>query len=444
LVLERGGQYMRIWLVTIGEPLPVREGEHDRSHRTGYFAKFLCANGHDVVWWTSTFDHFRKKHVFDADTTLYAKDGPRIVFLKGSGYTNNLSLARIRDHRQIARKFSKLAMLETQAPDIVLAALPTVELSLESVLYGKKKSVPVVLDMRDMWPDIFVDSIPFSLRPFVHLASKPMFMQAQKACSGATAITGITDEFVEWGLQRGMRERTDLDRSFPMGYTSISPPEADLRRAERFWDERRIPAHPSHITACFIGNLGREGDLETVLEAARQLKDRGARTQFVVCGSGDRSHKFTQMGARLENVIFPGWIDAASIYVLMRRSHVGLDPLSDRYDYLSTINNKAIEYLSAGLPVVLSPNRGTLYRLVNQQECGLSYDIHDAGALAEILIRLDQDRTLLHKLSRNASETFKTMFTAERVYDAMMKYLEEIVVLEKTNPKRRTHGNMAI
>ena len=55
---------------------------------------------------------------------------------------------------------------------------------------------------------------------------------------------------------------------------------------------------------------------------------------------------------------FPGWVDAAKIFVLMRRSAVGLDPLPDRYDFLATINNKAIEYMSAGLPVISSPDRG--------------------------------------------------------------------------------------
>jgi len=61
---------MKIWLVTIGEPVPVHEGVRDRLCRTGYFAHLLANHGHNVVWWTSTFDHFRKKHLFEADTFL--------------------------------------------------------------------------------------------------------------------------------------------------------------------------------------------------------------------------------------------------------------------------------------------------------------------------------------------------------------------------------------
>ena len=431
---------MRVWLVTIGEPLPVLEGQRDRPHRTGYFAEYLASRGHDVVWWTSTFDHWRKKHVFQTDTVLGIHDRLRVNFMKGSGYRNNLSFARIRDHRQVARKFSDLARLEVVLPDVLVAALPTIELSLEAVRFGERTSVPVVLDMRDMWPDIFVDSLPLILRPFARLATEPMFRDARAACSGAAAITGITDEFVDWGVMRGCRERTDLDRSFPLGHTSVSPAEADLLKAERFWDEKGILADRSQLTVCFIGTLGRQSDLQTVLGAARRLKQRGAKTRFVVCGSGDRGREVARLGAGLENVILPGWIDAAGVYVLMRRSHVGLDPVPDRYDYLCTVNNKAIEYLSASLPVISSPKKGTLYQLLRKQGCGLSYDIRDAGGLVDLLFRLDEDREELQKLSRNAGETFRIMFTAEQVYGAMMKYLEEVVAKKTMMVERSTDG----
>ncbi|GAI08595.1 unnamed protein product, partial [marine sediment metagenome] len=50
---------MRIWLITIGEPLP-SDNNNDRLYRTGILAKLLIQRGHEVVWWTSTFDHVRK------------------------------------------------------------------------------------------------------------------------------------------------------------------------------------------------------------------------------------------------------------------------------------------------------------------------------------------------------------------------------------------------
>ena len=153
---------------------------------------------------------------------------------------------------------------------------------------------------------------------------------------------------------------------------------------------------------------------------------RGSRLRFVLCGAGDRFEHYRALAAGLPNVLLPGWVDAAAIHVLMRRSACGLDPLSDRYDFLATINNKAIEYFSAGLPVISSPRRGTLAELLATEECGLSYDLGDAAGLAGALARLADEPGLRERMAESARRLFQRSFTAEKVYGSMMEYLEEI------------------
>ncbi len=417
---------MRVWLVTIGEPVPVQDRTQDRLHRTGYLADFLGRSGHDVTWWTSAFDHFRKEHLYDQDTVVQLAEHVRIRLLRGCGYKNNLSLARIRDHRQVAGKFAKLARREAVRPDVMLASLPTIELCAEAVRFGREHGVPVVLDMRDMWPDVLVDSVPGPARPIARLGLHSMFRDAHEACAGATAITGITEAFVEWGLRRGGRQRSRMDRSFPMGYVSRPPAPDRIREAERIWDERGITASGAMPVACFIGTLGRQADIETVIKAARRLRERGRSLQFVLCGTGDRLEYYRKMAVNDPNVLFPGWIDAAGIHVLMRRSMVGIDPLPTRYDFLSTINNKAIEYMSAGLPVVSSPNRGVLCDLLLREECGLVYADRDPEGLASLLSGLLDDPEAHRRMARNSARVFREMFTAEKVYADMTEYLQEI------------------
>ncbi|MGA2258803.1 MAG: hypothetical protein ABSG53_29400, partial [Thermoguttaceae bacterium] len=202
---------MNIWLATIGEPVPVQDGADDRLHRTGFFAHFLAGHGHDVTWWTSDFDHFRKKHWFGKDATLKVSDRLTIRLLHGCGYGSNVSFGRIRDQRQIAKKFAALGRQAPRPPQIIVAALPTIELCDESVRYGRERNVPVILDMRDMWPDLFADVVPRPLRVLAMLPLLPMFLQSRRACAGATAIIGVTDPFVDWGLRRGRRKRTPKD-----------------------------------------------------------------------------------------------------------------------------------------------------------------------------------------------------------------------------------------
>ena len=50
---------MRIWIVKGGETIPFKDSSQ-RLMRAGLLAKMLAESGHEVIWWTSSVDHFSK------------------------------------------------------------------------------------------------------------------------------------------------------------------------------------------------------------------------------------------------------------------------------------------------------------------------------------------------------------------------------------------------
>src|SRR4051812_4018850 len=94
---------IRVWIVTTAEPLPIDNGA--RLMRHGMLADRLISHGHDVTWWTSAFNHRRKVNRYNGDTSLEISDNYRIRLLHSVGYKRNLSLARVRNQREIAGKF---------------------------------------------------------------------------------------------------------------------------------------------------------------------------------------------------------------------------------------------------------------------------------------------------------------------------------------------------
>ena len=97
---------IRIWLITVGEPLPL-PGRRERPWRTGLLAEELASRGHEVLWWTSTVDHLTKSFFVDGQPSVEVSDRLTIQFLRGVLYTRNVSLARLRNHRQIGRAFRR-------------------------------------------------------------------------------------------------------------------------------------------------------------------------------------------------------------------------------------------------------------------------------------------------------------------------------------------------
>ena len=132
-----------IWLITIGEPIPHSENKL-RLHRTGILAKQISASkNHTVTWWTSAFNHFTKQHIYNEDSVVEVNSRLKMIALYGGGYKRNVSFSRIRDHKQIAEKFIKLAQHQNK-PDIILASFPTLGLCEAAVEYAKGKTASIL------------------------------------------------------------------------------------------------------------------------------------------------------------------------------------------------------------------------------------------------------------------------------------------------------------
>jgi glycosyltransferase involved in cell wall biosynthesis len=416
---------VKVWLIEIGETLPIGDNQRCRLRRIGILARTLAEAGHEVTWWASTFDHYHKCHVVGTEAPVVLDCGVVIRPLRGCGYTRNLSIKRLFDYILVSVRFSRLCH-HAPRPDVILCGFPSIELSFAAVKYGLKADIPVVLDIKDMWPEIFLEYGPRWVRPLLKTVLWPWFEMASWACMHATAVTGMTEAFVDWGVARGGRQRSVLEKSFPFGYPEEAPSAQDVQEAEKFWDCYGVTTKSGQKNVCYFGGLGHQLDMTVTIEAARKLKSKKFKIKMVLCGSGDLLDDYREKAAGLDNIIFPGWVDAAKIHVLMRRSFVGLDPLPERYDFLASINNKAIEYLSAGLPVVSSPPRGVLSDLLSATRTGMSHECGDHERLAEILIELCDHPEKQAKMSANARTLFESQFSAKKVYGEMKSYIEMI------------------
>lgn len=414
---------MRIWLITVGESLPT-DGPDERLQRTGILASLLSRSGHEVLWWNSSFDHVRKTQRTDRDTCIELADNYRVMLLRSSGYRRNISVARLRDHREHAAKFRTLAPRQA-APDVILCSMPTIDLSRAAVEFAAARKIPIALDIRDLWPEIFVDLAPPWARGVARLALQPLFGDLRWACSRATALTSITPQILEWGLGYAGRPRGAMDRAFPFGYVERRPEPEEIERANRFWKERGVGVAPGEFLVCFFGTIGMHFDLETVIEAARRLEGGGRPVRFVLCGSGDRLAGYQEAARGLSNVVFPGWVGSSEIWTLMRLAKLGLAPYRNTKDFQSSLPNKTIEYLSAGLPL-LSCLKGVLKELLEENGCGVPYAEADPGSLARAVEEAYDRQERLDAMSDNALRLYRAKFTAETVYGEMMLHLEKL------------------
>jgi glycosyltransferase involved in cell wall biosynthesis len=413
---------MNVWLIQIGEPLPIDTNE-SRLLRTGLLAKRLLERNHNVLWWTSTFDHSRKKHRFEKDHTVNLSDHFSIKLLHSIAYSENISLRRIINHIWLARKFNKLLTFESK-PDIIVCSFPTIELSFCAVNFARTQGIPIVIDVRDLWPDIFIDVLPDKMKWLGRICFRPFYNKTQKIFQECSTITAISEKYLDWGLSYARRIKNEPDSIYPLGYEKPCATEQQIDTARCHFNKLGID--PEKNICWFVGAFGKTYDLMTVIAAAKRLEKDGLNSvQFVLSGNGENYLKSLKAASGLRNVIFTGWIDTTQLVYLMSIVDIGLMAYADKAP--QGLPNKLFEYLSAGLPILSSLSEdGETAQLLNKYKCGLTYKAGNSDAFIKQLNVLLLDDRLRRTMGDNAIKLFEDQFAADAVYSRMAEYLEGI------------------
>jgi len=414
---------MIFWIVCVGEPLPV-DIEAPRLYRAGQLAERLVQRGHKVVYWAATLNHANKTFRATENKKIRVRENYDLVLLHGRRYQKNVSLRRVLHSYDVAKNFMHLAVNLSQRPDLILASYPTIELSNACVRFGRSHNIPVILDVRDLWPDIFEDYLP-KLAALLFRPVRSYFDHvARRAFAGATAVTGISDGFINWALQKGDRKSTNLDQHFFHAYLPYEPSGEEMRLAEKYLTKAGVSNLPDDFLVVHIGNLSFDTELACSIDAVRMIPPeiRG-NFQLVICGLGEALDSLQRQAADLPNVIFPGWLNKTQISVLLNRASVGIVPYLSTRNFQAAIPNKVGEYLSAGLPIV-STIQGDLAVFLEAEKCGITVPNNSPQEFASAIVDLYKCDEKRERMSQQAYEVFRQYFDANKVYDDYCEYIE--------------------
>lgn len=415
---------MNIWLIKTGEPLP-SDGENTRLFRTGKFANYLSSKGHNVIWWSSVFDHQGKKHRTIPEV-VSINDNFSIKALKSDGYEKNISFKRIKEHRQVAREFRK-RVDEEQKPDLILCSFPTIELCIEAVKFAKKSSIPILIDIRDLWPDIFIEHIfPKSLKPIGKVFIWPFMKSVKKIMSNATGLISISKPMLNWGLNYAERLETKKDMVVPFGYLPRILSSKETENRELFFRKVGIFSKEIELRICLFATLSNSFNILTIIAAAKELEKLDSSVQFVICGSGEKLKKYKQMTVGMENIFFPGWVDFPTILYLKSISDIGIAPYINTPDFAASIPNKAVEYLSGGLPILTSID-GHLTKIIKKNNCGWFYKNDHPKLLANLILKIKMEQNELIRMKKNAINLFETRFEENKVNAKLESHIKYII-----------------
>lgn len=401
----------RIWLVTIGEPLPIQP--NSRALRTRLLARELASRGHEVLWWTSRFDHFNKSHFDTAAQSEDSGEGYRIFYLDGIAYRRNLSVARQINHLQIAADFKRKAWTMAR-PDVVVCSFPPIELTEAVSRYAASCGAMFIADVRDLWPDEMRARVPTHFRPLARPVFGLLERTVRRSLSRAGTLVGVSQRYLQWALDRTPGFPVDRAYVIPLGYPD-HPMSKEMRAGA--WTKR----FEGPLKLFFCGSFNNSVDVPTLIASMRMLRHRDISA--TICGGGEHEAHWRHLASGDERITFTGWIDGDEIRRYAALAHVGV--VCYRPGSYVAMPNKLFEYMSFGLPV-LNSITGEAAALVADSGIGYNYSAGDAKSLAGRIEMMVERPGETARMSVRSAGLFDTKFESGSIYGSYADLIESL------------------
>ena len=396
---------MKIIILTVGEP-PLYDSLQ-RLHRSGILAHKL-SNNHIVQYWSSNFFHQQKKFIKTGKYQI--NKNLSFVSFPSIGYKKNISMMRYIDQFIFGFQIFFKLINNRNNIDLILVSLPTCDLAFFVSLFSKIFNKKYIVDVRDMWPDIFW--LKFNnkkiLSSMIKIFSLPQLFFRNFSLKNANAITSITKEFLDWSLKHKKNSKNTLSN-----YFYLSPNNKFINNIKKGNDNK--------INICFFGVISySKFDFETLFKFLKSSNSKINDFYFHICGDGDDLEKIKIDSLPFKNVKIYGYLNNKELLKIACISQFGLANYIPTIDFKMSIPNKIIEYLSYNLKIIYSLD-GSTKNLLNQNNIGHYYKARDIDSFTNTLLNLNCNDT--RKIYYNF---YKKYFDKEKIYNSFCKFIESV------------------
>jgi len=318
-----------------------------------------------------------------------------------------------------ARKAASLA------GDIVFATSTPLTIAIPAVYASKKNKIPMVFEVRDLWPELPI-AMEALKSPFTIKLARSLEQFAYKNSSRIIA------------LSPGMKEGV-VASGYPCQFVNVIPNSCDIELFDvGFEPGQKIRQQYDWLKdrplIVYIGTLGLINGVDYLARLAAVAVRYNPEIRFLVIGEGKDENKVRQV-ARESGVLghnffmmqkipkkeVPGWLSAADIATSL---------FIDKKEMWANSANKFFDALASGTPVAIN-YQGWQADILRETGAGLVLDVNDVENSAKIIIQSLRDKQWMYKAGNEALALAKKRFSR----DALANELEKVLIEATNNGK---------
>lgn len=277
--------------------------------------------------------------------------------------------------------------------DVVVGTSPQFFTVCAAYVVSRLKRIPFVFELRDLWPDsIRAVGAMNHARSLDALERLELFLYRK-----AERIVSVTHSFRHNLIGRGIEGDKIAVVTNGVDTSRFRPQPRDEALAARLGLQGKF-------VAGYIGTHGMAHALETLLEAARRLRDdpRGRDIRLLLLGDGAGKAKLVEQAKAmgLDNVVFLDSVPKDQVVRYWSLLDVSIIHLRKTDLFTTVIPSKLFECMGMGIPV-LHGVAGESAAIVEKEDCGQTFEPEDTDALCRGLLTLSADPELRRRYHCN-------------------------------------------
>jgi glycosyltransferase involved in cell wall biosynthesis len=297
--------------------------------------------------------------------------------------------------------------------DIIIATSPQFFTLISGYLISIIKRTPLVLEIRDLWPE--------SIVAVGALSEKSLIVKILKKISlflynKSDLIICVTKSFKKDLISKGINQNKIkvIENGFDL--SKNLKPSLSIKEVEKKFNLKKNKFYVS-----FIGTIGMAHGLEIILNAASKVNEN---IEFLIIGEGAKKTLLINESKKLkvDNINFIDGLDWQEIVDINQLINIHLVHLKKDDEFKKVIPSKIFESMALKKPIIMGVD-GESRDIVNNARCAFNIEPENFDDLAKTISVVQKNHKILENMGMNGYKFLEKNFSRKILSNKMMEFL---------------------
>ena len=302
--------------------------------------------------------------------------------------------------------------------DVVFATSTPLTIALPAVFTARKLKVPMVFEVRDLWPEMPIAMGALN-NPLLQLCAKKLECWAYNNSAAVVALSP--------GMKEGI-----VKANYPSNQVAVIPNSSDNlefknnQEAAKIFRNQRTWLGDNPLLV-YTGTFGRVNGVAYMVKLAVELKKINSKVKILLVGDGAEKQEVINAakaaGVFEENLFIEQAIPKKDIPALLSAATMASALFIDLPEMRPNSANKFFDALASGTPVFLNYG-GWMHDLVTMHSCGITGWQQPISAVAEEINSKIDDVAWLETAHQSARRLAEEEFDRDKLAEQLISVLE--------------------